>query len=262
MSTFNEFYESYFKKLIIPDLVADDENVVVDDDDDNIFYMPNDNVDINAAELQRACFVKEVRDYSLRVSNYYKGKTPEKVDTWRNSFSVLDFWFEIKEQFPILSALATRNLEIPAQESCSERTFSGLTNLLTKARGSIKPQLAGEMVINYMKKHRSRQSKLMPYPPLGKDWPESLKGFVRLPPRDDEYDAAEDNAAIDNVIENVDVQDRAAEDNGIENGEEQDDAEEEIEDGIYPDDDDQQPQRPQRSATLDYAAMSRGLGRY
>ena len=42
----------------------------------------------------------------------------------------------------------------------------------------------------------------------------------------------------------------------------QDDAEEEVEDGIYPDNDDQQPQRPQRSARLDYAAMSRGLGRY
>jgi hypothetical protein len=66
------------------------------------------------------------------------------------------------------------------------------------------------------------------------------------------------------VIENMDGQDRAV-NVVIENAEEQDDDEVTV-DGIYPDDDDeddddQQPKRPQRTR-LDYAAMSRGLGRW
>ena len=94
----------------------------------------------------------------------------------------------------------------------------------------------------------------MPYPSLGKDWPEGLKGFVRLPARDD------NDVQEDELVENVDGQDVAAgEDDVIENAE---DAEELVEDGIYPDDDDQEPDqeppRPQRRARLDYAAMARG----
>jgi hypothetical protein len=195
----------------------------------------------------------------------------------------------MKDELRILTALATRVLEVPAQESCSERTFSGLTSLLTKARASIKPQLAGDMVINYMKRHRSRQSKLRPYPPLGQDWPEGLKGFVRLPPRDndDNDDDAPQNELIENVeraaaegenelIENVEraaaegenelienVERAAAEGDVIEDAEEQD-VEEVVEDGIYPDDDDdddQELRRPRRTAVRrDYAAMVRGFG--
>jgi len=251
--TFIAFYESDLRKMIVPDPAAIDENANSDDDDD-ILVVVDFNTDTSGAQLQKARFVKEVKEYSKKVLSFYKNKSPEEEDNWRSDFSVLDFWFEMREVFPVLSALATRVLEIPAQESCAERTFSGLTYLLTKARASISPKLAGDMVINYMKKHRSHEKKLMPYPSLGKDWPEGLKGFVRLPARDD------NDVQEDELVENVDGQDVAAgEDDVIENAE---DAEELVEDGIYPDDDDQEPDqeppRPQRRARLDYAAMARG----
>ena len=260
--TFIAFYENNLRKMIVPDLVDRDENDADDEVDTNIFHVQDFQVETTAAGLQKACFVKEVKDYSKVVSTYYINKTTEEVDTWRNSFSVLDFWFEKREEFPVLSALATRVLEIPAQESCAERSFSGLARLLTNARASVTAQLAGDMVINYMKKHRSRQGKLMPYPSLGKDWPAGLKGFVRLPPRDDDQ---ENELIDDEMIENVDGQVAAAEDDGqvtaaedegAEGAEEQ--TEDLIEDGIYPDD---EPQRPQRAARQDYAAMVRGYGR-
>ena len=84
----------------------------------------------------------------------------------------LQWWKEHQQKFPLLFKVAKKILEIPAQSAASERYFSGLGRIITKARSSIHRELAAEMVTNYMRENRKNYKSQTHnrIPPFGRNW--------------------------------------------------------------------------------------------
>ena len=88
-----------------------------------------------------------------------------------------------------------------AQSACSERMFSALAMLVTKARSTIERNLAGCMVTNYMRSRRkSKPSKsTLPLPLFGRDFPVDNKTRATLLTPENDADEAEDVDQPDNL---------------------------------------------------------------
>jgi hypothetical protein len=168
-------------------------------------------------------FMDEINKYERFLEEMYGNLEldGDKLQKFRDTFDIKEFWSQKLEDVPMMSQLATRVLEIQAQSSSSERCFSGLTYLLNKQRTNIDKHLAGELTLNYMIQHRKGASKLLKLPPFGKDWPEGEKNRIRMPHEEDqdhdeddlpdgeneedEYDNLQDEEVIEEVVYPDDV---------------------------------------------------------
>ena len=150
-------------------------------------------IEQSRAVEQREKYRKEVVEYKKIIVKFYEsiGTDEVKLREHRDNFNVKKFWAEQDkpDKLPIMSQLAFRVLEIQSQSSSSERCFNGLTVLLNKQRSSIDKDLAGDLTVNYMMKHKKGGSKLLKLPPFGRDWPEGEKNRVAMPHLEDQdYD--------------------------------------------------------------------------
>lgn len=166
----------------------------------------------------------------------------------------LFWWKDHQQKFPLLFQVAKKVLEIPAQSAASERFFSGLGRLISKARSSIHRELAGEMVTNYMRENRKnyKSETHKGFPPFGKMWQDRITLN-----HEDEQVNDYDGLDLNNIDRNVDdlrqleeeaenVAEQVADDTLNEEIEE-----EIVQDVIYA-------QRSSRAARVDYSTLHRG----
>jgi len=274
--TLTNFYDTNrIRKLVMPDPVPVNVNVR-DDNNDNA----NGGIELSDDEeepqsSQREVFQREINAYKKAIKGLYDTMlTPEKsidevkLNKFRNETNIRSWWFQSGKNFPLLSILACRVLEVPAQSAGAERIFSGLTAFITSVRASIDKVLAGLMVLNYMQSKRDRTrlnedlSVTLPLPVFGLNFAPDVKSRVRLvideedPHEDapDDFDEPE-NDNREEVREQEEQQDEEVHDQ-VENEQEEvpEDEQEEIAGVIYPDD---ARQRRVRSAPLNYRQYHR-----
>lgn len=113
-------------------------------------------VEKSPQEKQKEAYEEEIRNYIavlITEQEYDITNKTFKIDLhkYRCDTDPLIWWKDHQQKFPLLFKVAKKVLEIPAQSAASERFFSGLGRLISKARSSIHRELAGEMVTNYMR---------------------------------------------------------------------------------------------------------------
>ena len=226
-------------------------------------------------KLEIKKYIDEIK--STYASMYSGDDAEEKKNKFRNDTNPLEWWYQRRKEFPMLHKLAERILEMSAQSACSERMFSALALLVTKARSTIERNLAGCMVTNYMRSRRkSKPSKsTLPFPLFGRDFPVDNKTRATLLTPENDADEAEDVDQPDNLDEFLQHRDGVQHTDGVDH--EPPFLEEENEDfmreTIYPDsnnndndnDNDNAPENTtegrRRGTRLDYFMMQNGRRR-
>ena len=139
-------------RLLDPEMESEYET---DDDETQVTQMHFDTsaslfASLKSSQTQRPVFSRktalelEIRNYKELPNTYLRDfATKMKIEYSTKTFCPLgklieSFWEHHREQFPILSELALRILNVPASSSIIERTFSKLGRYVTKQRNCLK----------------------------------------------------------------------------------------------------------------------------
>jgi hAT family C-terminal dimerisation region len=125
---------------------------------------------MNLAGMDHDTFEKEVRMYHLyRLEEWRTKYSKEQTSRSWMLKDPLEDWRSLQSLFPKLALLAENVLAIPAAAASAERVFSGLNRVVTAERSSMNKELAGKIVVCYLRHNRvhKKQNQNFAFPPFG-----------------------------------------------------------------------------------------------
>ena len=124
----------------------------------NYFDDGSDNDEMELVEMRNnmdTIFTNECLKYNRKILADYEKYPKHSMENMK--LDPLIFWKENHVDFPNIWRIAQVILAIPAMSASCERMFSGLKQIITPQRSQLKDEIAGNLILSYMRSKQKLQ---------------------------------------------------------------------------------------------------------